>query len=201
MTSPKLKKIMEIISHRLNEEGILFAVIGAMALGSYGLPRFTSDIDILAEDATREKLPAVLEKLGFTCFQLTDSFAQFDSEMGVYGKIDCMFVKTEEGKNMLKRKISVSDSLMGTFPVVCPEDYIILKLMAIANNPERSAGDAADIVSVLRSFREKKLPEIFPPINRESLIQYAAKFRQKSLMEKLWKDVFASASPKRTFFL
>lgn len=201
MTSPKLKKMMEIITLCLDEKKIPFAVIGAMALGSYGLPRFTADIDIMAEGGFRENIREILQKTGFSCFQMSKNFAQFDSEMGVYGKIDCMFVRTEAGKNIIRRKITVSDSLMGNFPVICPEDYIVLKLLAIANNPERSAGDTADIVSVLRAFREKELPEIFPAINPDSLRKYAAQFGQELLMRNLWNDVFASSFPKRNFFL
>ena len=41
----KLSKVLEIITRNLTQNKIPFAVIGAMALGSYGLPRIAENPD------------------------------------------------------------------------------------------------------------------------------------------------------------
>ena len=51
--------------------------------------------------------------LGFDCFQDTAAFAQFDSELGVYGKVDFMFVHTDDGLAILERAIPVNDDFWG----------------------------------------------------------------------------------------
>ena len=112
-------------------------------------------------------------------------FAQFDSEMGVLGRIDFMFVSTQDGIDMLNRCIYIQDDLWGRIPVVQPTDYIILKLMAIANNPDRSGGDEADIVVLLRCCREDMLSDDFEPLQKDRLIQFAEKFKQKKRIQEL----------------
>ena len=67
-----------------------------MALGVYGLPRYTSDIDLLTEAVYWPKIASLMERLEYECYQKTDFFAQFDSEMGIYGKVDFMFVTTQD---------------------------------------------------------------------------------------------------------
>ena len=149
--SPKLSKVLAIITDHLRREGILFGLIGAMARAVYGFPRYTSDIDLAAEGRQADRIRMILEKLGYRCFQMTRSFGQFDSEMGVLGRIDLLFLGTPEGIRMLENRATVQDDVFGEVDVIQPTDYIILKLMAIANNPDRTAGDEADIVTVLKA--------------------------------------------------
>jgi len=104
MESQKLANMLSIISNSLFQEQIPFCLIGAMALGVYGLPRYTSDIDLLADKEHWPKIAPIMKKLGYECYQKSDFFAQFDSEWGVYGKVDFMFVSTEDGRNILNRK-------------------------------------------------------------------------------------------------
>jgi len=40
------------------------------------------------------------------------------------GKIDFMFVHTQDGKNMIGRSLVVEDELLGKHPVIQPTDYI-----------------------------------------------------------------------------
>lgn len=108
-----------------------------------------------------------MEKLEYSCYQKTDAFAQFESEMGAMGYIDFMFVNTPDGLNILNRKIVVQDELLGKIPVVQPTDYIILKLMAIANNPDRSIKDEADISIFIKLCQNRRLPDHFETIRNE----------------------------------
>ena len=88
MTSHKLSDILDIISENLKKKDIPYSLIGALALGTFGLPRFTADIDLLTDGSYWGLISPIMKHLGYVCFQKTDSFAQFDSELGVYGKID-----------------------------------------------------------------------------------------------------------------
>lgn len=88
------------------QEQIPYSLIGALALSLYGLPRFTADIDLLTKGRFWPQISPIMKKLGYTCYQKTASFAQFDSEMGVLGKIDFM-----SQKNLAKGK-RPKDTLM-----------------------------------------------------------------------------------------
>jgi hypothetical protein len=179
-----LNHVLTIITRNLKQNEIPFAVIGAMALGLYGLPRFTPDIDLITAGRIWPKLPSDLTRLGYTCSQKTDTFVQFESELGVLGYIDFMFVNTVDGNAILKRRVEVEDELLGYCPVVQPTDYLILKLMAIANHPERSVKDEADIAAFFSLMQNRQVPEIFEPFDMERIRLFADRFGQRNLVEK-----------------
>jgi hypothetical protein len=186
----KLNKVLEIISRNLTQNKIPFAVIGAIALGLYGFPRFTSDIDLITEGRLWPELDSIMEKLGYNCYQKTDVFAQFESELGAMGYIDFMFVNTQDGLDILNRSVLVEDELLGKVPVVQPTDYIILKMMAIANNPDRSIKDKADISTFITLYRNRLLPDYFEPLDMSRIYLFSDRFGQTKLIDKY----FAQAS-------
>ena len=193
MPSKKLTNVLKIVADNLTKEQIPYSLIGALALGLYGLPRFTADIDLLTEGHFWSKISSIMEKLGYTCYQKTESFAQFDSEMGVLGKIDFMFVNTQEGKDILKRSIIAGDEMFGIHPVVQPTDYIVLKLMAIANNPDRSQKDEGDILEVLNLYRSRLISENFESLNKNRIYLFAKKFGQKEKVHRYFDIVLGSS--------
>lgn len=197
----KLNKVLEIIARNLNQNKIPFAVIGAIALGLYGFPRFTSDIDLITESRLWPKLDSIMEKLGYSCYQKTDAFAQFESELGAMGFIDFMFVNTPDGLNILNRSIVVEDELLGKIPVVQPTDYIILKLMAIANNPDRSIKDEADLSAFIQLYQNRLLPDFFEPLNRARIYLFADRFGQKKLIDKYFDQVSSDEDENGPFAL
>ncbi len=199
--SPKLSKVLAIITDHLRREDILFGLIGAMARAVYGFPRYTSDIDLAAEGRQADRIRMILEKLGYRCFQMTRSFGQFHSEMGVLGKIDLLFLSAPEGIRMLENRATVQDDAFGEVDVIQPTDYIILKLMAIANNPDRTAGDEADIVSVLKASEKGQIRVEFQGIDRDRILKLSERFRQTERMERLLKTTAGKPKAKGMFFL
>lgn len=183
-TPEKLNKVLTIITRNLNQNRILFAVIGAMALGIYGLPRFTADIDLITEGRFWAALQAIMKRLGYTCYQKTDTFAQFESEHGALGYIDFMFVNTPDGRAILERRVEIEDELLGKYPVVQPTDYLILKMMAVANNPERGVKDEADIAAFINLLQNQQVPGDLEPLDMERIYLFADRFGQRNLIEK-----------------
>lgn len=198
MTSQKLPSMLRIITNNLSENEIPYTLIGAFALNLYGLPMFTADIDLLTEGRFWPIISPVMERLGYTCFHKTKSFAQFDSELGVCGKVDFMFVNTPEGRDILVRSIVIKDELLGEHSIIQPTDYIILKLMAIANNPDQSSKDEGDIIEVLKLSKNGLIPEDFDILNRDRIYFFAERFglrkRAKSLLDKAYSDPCTSGT-------
>ena len=184
MESQKLTNMLSIISDSLFQKQIPFCLIGAMALGVYGLPRYTSDIDLLAEENYWPKIASLMERLGYECYQKSDFFAQFDSELGIYGKVDFMFVSTQDGRNIIKRSVLVEDEVFGSIPVIQPSDYIILKLMAIANNPDRSIKDESDLSGFLDLYKNNLLSEYFDVLDVDRILLFADRFGLRDFINK-----------------
>lgn len=199
--SPKLATVLAIITDNLKRDNIPFGLIGAMAMAVYGFPRYTSDIDLAAEGRQADRIRMILENLGYRCFQMTRRFGQFDSEMGVLGKIDLLFLATAEGIQILEDRVTVQDEVLGQVDVIQPTDYIILKLMAIANNPDRIAGDEADILSVLKVSENGQIRAEFQGIDRDRILKLAERFCQTERMERLLKTTAGKPKAKGMFFL
>jgi len=199
MTSQKLTNVLKIIADNLTQEQIPYSLIGALALSLYGLPRYTADIDLLTEGRYWSLISPIMERSGYTCYQKTESFAQFDSELGVLGKIDFMFVNTPEGKDINERSIVVKDELMGNHPVIQPTDYIILKLMAIANNPERAPQDEGDILAVMKLYKNNLIPKIFDSLNKERIYQFANRFSQLKKAQSYFEKISGVSDKERDF--
>jgi hypothetical protein len=197
----KLTKVLEIISQNLTQNKIPFAVVGAIALGLYGFPRFTSDIDLITEGRLWPELDSIMEKLGYSCYQKTDVFAQFESELGAMGYIDFMFVNTPDGLDILNRSVLVEDELLGKVPVVQPTDYIILKMMAIANNPDRSIKDKADISTFITLYRNRLLPDYFESLDMSRISLFADRFGQTKLIDKYFDQVSSDDNEDGPFTL
>lgn len=174
-----LSNILSAVSGKLRAKNIPYCVIGALALGYYGLPRYTSDIDLLAEEECRKDVFAIMKELDYLCFQEAGMFAQFELVEGFGGMVDFMFVKSDDGKNIIKDSVSIEN-----LNVIQPTDYIILKLMAIANNPGRSAKDESDIESCIDLFNNKQISGDFKPVDMKKIILFAERFGQGSLLKK-----------------
>lgn len=185
MTTPKLKHLLSILCSHLSEKKVPHAIIGAMALSLYGMPRFTADIDLLSDGMHRKVVLELMKELDYECFQDAGNFAQFDSELGVYGKVDFMFVNTDDGRSILERSVDLKDDVLGEVPVVQPTDYAVLKLMAIANNNERRVRDMADLEILFRSVAAGFLDPSFQPINVDLLKKFASRFHVSDHLESL----------------
>ena len=201
MIPPKLHNILKTITDNLATDQVPYALIGALALSLYGLPRFTADIDLLTEDRFWHLISRTMERLGYTCYQKTKAFAQFDSELGVLGKIDFMFVSTQEGREIIKRSVLVNSELMGSHPVIQPNDYIILKLMAIANNPDRSSKDEGDILAVFELCKKGLIPENFASLDIRSIDPFAERFGLRKKLKEYFDRVFYGSEETGSFAL
>ena len=190
MIPQKLPRVLQIVADNFAQNQIPYSLIGALALGLYGLPRYTSDIDLLTEGRFWSVISPIMEKLGYTVYQKTTSFAQFDSELGVLGKIDFMFVNTSEGKSILERSVLIRDDLLGNHHVIQPTDYIILKLMAVANNPGRGPKDEADIFDVLKLYKRGLVPKDFDPLDTNRVYFFADRFGQRKQVKEYFKKAF-----------
>ena len=68
--------------------------------------------------------------------------------------------------------------------MVQPTDYLILKIMAVANNPDRSEKDEADIAAFFNLMQNRQVPDIFEPLDMQRIRLFADRFGQRSLVEK-----------------
>lgn len=184
MTQKKLTTMLSVISEHFIDGGIPFCLIGAFALGFYGLPRHTVDIDFMIDADYWKEVSEILTRSGYVCYQKTETFAQFDSDYDIYGKVDLMLVNSEAGRAMMRRGVLIDAELIGNIYVIQPSDYIILKLLAIANNQERLLKDEFDIASFFKAYEAFCISDKFEKLDAGRIYAFAEQFGQTGLIKK-----------------
>ncbi len=159
---------LDALARRLQEAGIPFAVVGAMALNEYGYRRVTVDVDVLL---TREGLARFKERwLGRGYVErFSGSRGVRDTEHGV--PIDFLVAGDYPGDGKPK-EVRFPDPATATetgrrYPVLPLERLLELKLASGMSAPHRLR-DLADVLEVIRVLDlDEALAERLAPSVRE----------------------------------
>ena len=169
---------MNIIDHLrhirrlLDDENIDFALIGGLAIGVYGVQRFTSGIDLLIDGTVRLHLKKVLSFNGFSIFSETAEVMQFDGPIPV----DVLCANRPLGLAMLHD--AKVEPLLGV-KVIDVEGLIALKIQAYCNDPKRSLRDKSDIAALIEKNTQS--------LNWQRIRSYADLFGEWPTIEELKK--------------
>ncbi len=144
------KLVLERLLTGFHEKDIRYALLGGMALGAWGAPRGTVDIDFLVHLDDIPKVDALMQGLGYECRYRTENVSQYVSPLQVFGEVDFLhafrsaslsMIQRAEDRKIFDERISVK--------VLKIEDLIGFKVQAMANNESRKALDMTDIESLL----------------------------------------------------
>ena len=148
-------KTAESLARRLREEGIDFALAGALALGAHGAVRATADVDVLIG---REGLARFKERwLGRGYLELRPGGRPVrDTETHV--RIDFLIAGDYPGDGRAKPVCfpdpKLAAVLSGSYPVISLPKLVELKLASGMSAPHR----LQDLADVLRLVRVRSLP-------------------------------------------
>ena len=145
------KYVMRELVDSFARQGIDYALMGGFALGVWGAPRATVDMDFLILLEDMDRAHAILTSLGYELRYKSPNVSQYLSPLKTFGEIDFLHAFRDVAKSMLRRAPQ-KDIFGGEMKVkvLLPEDIIGLKVQAIANDPSRKNADLADIESLLK---------------------------------------------------
>jgi hypothetical protein len=128
----------------LDREHVPFAIVGALALHTYGYSRATNDVDLLVGSEVRDRLIAFLEGDGFETLHRSDGFSNHLHPERTRGRLDVIYV---DGNTREKLFASARPASIAGIPVVVPkpEHLVAMKVYAMKNDPSRVFQDMADI--------------------------------------------------------
>ena len=128
----------------LDRERIPFAIIGAVALQSYGYARATNDVDLLVGREAQERLIAFLEARGFETLHSSVGYSNHLHSDPQRGRLDVVYVDTDTRTKIFAEARSISLAGMDV-RVPKPEHLAAMKIHAMKNDPSRVFRDLADI--------------------------------------------------------
>jgi hypothetical protein len=84
--------VLGVVSVFLDEKGCRYAVIGGVALISYGLPRTTVDLDFIVESTVQDDLIAFLESCGYETLGRSMGYSTHSHSDATWGRLDFVYV-------------------------------------------------------------------------------------------------------------
>jgi len=161
-----------------SDAGVCYALIGGYAVGLWGVPRGTVDMDFLVQRDDMAKVHHLMESLGYEVRYTSENVSQYVSPLAIFGEIDFLHAFRDASLAMLTR--SVTKTLFGdgvSIQVLLPEDLIGLKVQALSNDQKREAIDLYDVEMLMRLHGKT--------MDWELVESYFDLFEQVSLFEEL----------------
>lgn len=163
-----LEKTLKVVNRIFNEENIDHALIGGMALASYGVSRATYDVDMIIDERDKLKAVYLLQSIGFKLEYDSAEVCQFSG----IGPLDILLARRPISRKMLSQaKIHPAHGIK----CLDIEDIIGLKIQAYHNDPEREYQDKADIQALINISRD---------LDWHRLKEYAELFDQWEFLKK-----------------
>lgn len=154
----EVRNTLERFARRLDEAGIPYRVIGAMALNAHGFIRVTTDLDVVVTAEDRKRVHELLDGLGFVP-PFSGSRNLRDTINGV--KIDLLRAGDPAGNDDPKPIVFPDPKTAPVFlkdglSYVALETLIELKLASGMSNPVRykDLGDVVSFIGALRTPRD-----------------------------------------------
>lgn len=146
---PILIKSFILMNKFFQEEQIRYCLIGGMAAGYWGEPRFTRDMDFTVVSQSGDLKPLVqkFRQNGFKVETKGPSQMQVVAKGQLHFQADLVLAETDYQDWVVQRAVSVAMFDINV-PICSAEDLIILKL--IANRRQ----DLLDIENVLKNHRK-----------------------------------------------
>jgi len=138
--------VLGVVSGFLEEKGFRYAVIGGVALISYGLPRTTLDLDFIVESSAQDDLIDFLESRGYKTIHRSSGYSNHvHPDLLLWGSLDFVYVRGETTEELFAacRNTTGPGGLQILVPK--PEHLVALKITAMKNNPARTLQDMADV--------------------------------------------------------
>lgn len=134
-----------------SQQKVAYGLIGGYAVGLWGVPRGTVDMDFLVRLDDMPKIQRIMESIGYEVRFSSENVTQYQSALGLFGEIDYLHAFREASLRMLQRTVTKSLFQDGvSIQVLIPEDLIGLKVQAFTNDENREPIDRYDIETLMK---------------------------------------------------
>jgi hypothetical protein len=139
-----IAEILEALGSQLGREPVPFAIVGALALHTYGYSRVTNDVDLLVGSDVQDRLIEFLEREGFETLHRSSGFSNHLHSDPKRGRLDVIYVDPQTRERIFTNgRTAVLHGVTVTVPK--PEHLAAMKVHAMKNDPTRTFKEMADI--------------------------------------------------------
>jgi hypothetical protein len=138
-------EVFQTVSSFLDEKKIRYAVIGGVALASYGFVRNTEDLDLVVEASGQNAIIQFLESRGYRTLHRSTGYSNHLHSDPALGRIDFVYMGEETSRKLFAECRFVKGTVGDSIPLPKPEHLVAMKVLAIKNDPARTFQDLADI--------------------------------------------------------
>lgn len=128
--------------------GFRRAIVGALALHTYGFQRATADLDFVIDGAARDSLVPFLEARGYETLHASAGYSNHVHADPAKGRVDAIYVDQETADRLFA---GCRAARIGSIDVLVPrpEHLAAMKVHAMKNDPSRTFLELADIQFLL----------------------------------------------------
>lgn len=146
----ELARALEPAAAFLDQQGFRWALVGGLAMQTYGLSRATMDVDLVVEASAREKIVSFMESFGYETLYVSDGFSNHLHPDQTYGRVDFAYVDAQTADKLFAACRNVPGALGRPVAVPSPVHLIAMKVHAAKNDPSRTFREMADVEHLLR---------------------------------------------------
>ena len=167
------------VSRFLEERGYRHALIGALALAAYGLPRTTLDLDLAVEARGQDEIVRFMESIGYETLHRSEGYSNHLHPDPERGRVDFVYVDPRTAETLFSSTRSFPGPGDTSIPVPRPEHLAAMKAVATKNDPSRALQDLADVRFLLG----------LPGVDRAEIRGYFEKNGLKHLFDELERTI------------
>ena len=158
----EFERVLRTFTEFFDREEIRYAIVGGLAVYSYGRLRPTKDADFAVDRRNSERVIAFAESIGYETLAITPGFSNHVNSDPALGRVDFMYLDgpTAEavfGAARMKPVISGEEAR-----VAGPEHLAMMKGLAMKSFPHRALYEGDDVRVLLD----------VPGVNREAIREY-----------------------------
>jgi hypothetical protein len=171
--------VLDTVAGFLTEKGYRYALIGGVALISYGLPRTTLDLDFVVESTAQDDLIAFLESRGYETRGRSTGYSTHFHPDTDWGGLDFVYVSGDTSRKLFADCRLLPGPGGRESPVPRPEHLAALKVTAMKNDPTRLFQDMADVRFLMT----------LPGVDRQQIEDYFVRQGLKDRFDELAKTL------------
>jgi hypothetical protein len=164
----RFEEVLRLFGEFFTVENIRYAVVGGLAVHSWGGSRLTKDTDIAVDRLNQNRVVAFAESRGFETLSVREAFS--NHLLAPNTRLDFMYLDGTTAERVFDA--SIVRPVIGDVvaPVASPEHLAMMKAMAMKNFPHRALFEGEDVRQLMS----------VPGVDREAVRDY---YRRNGLLE------------------